>query len=263
MIAVRFSIAGCHCLWALFSIVSGAGASDEAERAAFDEANRLYAEEDFAGSMAGYDALAEDWISPQIFCNAGSAAYRAGDEGRAVLLFERALVLESTFAEAKQNLRFLRHRQGFLRFDSGPLEGFAGVFRRPIWLSLLVITGGFASLGGVSLVFLRVKPVHRALFIWSLVLGTLAAVVAGTGYLAKARAGDFLSGYIVVGSKVRALTAPNDSAGIVVALPAGSELTYLEQRGPWIYVDIPGGSRGWVRAAPLEKLWPYSPKLAE
>ena len=54
--------------------------------------------------------------SANLFYNLGGAYYRAGDRGRAILNYQRALLLEPSHAEAAANLGFVSGKRS-VRLD--------------------------------------------------------------------------------------------------------------------------------------------------
>jgi hypothetical protein len=57
---------------------------------------------------------------------------------------------------------------------------------------------------------------------------------------------------IVTGMNVQARVATADNANSVLALPPGSEIRLLSNRGDWIYAALPNNLRGWVPAKSAE-----------
>src|SRR6266446_1191908 len=57
---------------------------------------------------------------------------------------------------------------------------------------------------------------------------------------------------IVTGMNVQARVATADNANSVLALPPGSEIRVLSNRGDWIYAALPNNLRGWVPAKSAE-----------
>ncbi|MCB1099609.1 MAG: SH3 domain-containing protein [Verrucomicrobiae bacterium] len=243
-------------------------ADDDADpvvlHAEFDTAVAAYGKGDFASAYRKFTKVADEYLSTELCVNAGSAAYRTGNDGEAALWFRRALVLDSRCMEARQNLRFLKRRLGFLRFDSGGLQRELGDFLSvPVWRFWFAL---FAGVGAVCLTASLFLRIHRPVRNW-LLGGSVGALflsgVFGIGWLGNAPDREILSLHVVVAPDTAALAAPNSSAGRIVALPPGSEIEFLEQRGSWIYAEIPGGSRGWIRASQVIQLWPYSVRLIE
>src|SRR5919108_3472192 len=77
--------------------------------AEFLKANQEYAQGHFKEAISGYEALVRDgqW-SANVFYDLGNAYFRAGDFGRAILNYERALALERHHPEATANLQIAR-----------------------------------------------------------------------------------------------------------------------------------------------------------
>jgi hypothetical protein len=59
---------------------------------------------------------------------------------------------------------------------------------------------------------------------------------------------------IVIGKDIEARLATADSAGSVLALPPGTEIKVLSERGDWIYAALPSDQRGWIPAKSAEKV---------
>jgi hypothetical protein len=243
---------------------TGSGADPVVALAEFDTAVAAYEKGDFAISYGKFTKIAEDYVSPELCVNAGSAAYRAGNDGEAVLWFRRALVLDPRCTEARQNLRFLKRRLGFLRFDEAGLHREYGDFLSiPVWRFWFASFAGLASVCLASLVVFRVSPPVRNGLLCVSVSAVLLSGAFGIGWWVNMPDRQVLSLHVVVAPDAAALAAPNSSSGRIVALPPGSEIAFLERRGNWIYADLPGNSRGWIRSAQVAQLWPFSLRLVE
>ena len=242
----------------LFFILPCTAADESAAVATFDEALTAYNDSRYDDAYRGFVDITEDFVSPGVFVNAGNAAYRAGRDGEAALWYRRALVLDSNHGEAAQNLRFLKRRLGFLRFDIGALGEFTAFFRPPVWRLICACACGAAAICLVSLVMLSPHQRWRGRLYWGLAVGVVLGSISAIGLWVLGDQRQLLAHYIVTSADSSALTAPNDTAGAVVLLPPGSEIAYIERRGLWIYAELPGESRGWVRASQVAQLWPYS-----
>src|SRR5213083_3246497 len=77
--------------------------------AEFAKANQAFAQGHFKEAISGYEALIRDgqW-SANVFYDLGNAYFRAGDFGRAILNYERALALAQHHPEATANLQIAR-----------------------------------------------------------------------------------------------------------------------------------------------------------
>jgi hypothetical protein len=59
---------------------------------------------------------------------------------------------------------------------------------------------------------------------------------------------------IVLGQNSEARVATADNAKGVLALPPGSEVLILQERGDWNYVALPNDQRGWIASSAVEKV---------
>src|ERR1700746_3558333 len=91
--------------------------------AEFAKANQEFAQGDFKEAISGYEALIRggQW-SANVFYDLGNAYFRAGDFGRAILNYERALALERHHPEATANLQIARDEAHALEIQPSGLE---------------------------------------------------------------------------------------------------------------------------------------------
>src|SRR5712691_9388165 len=97
----KFIVDLCCAVSCVLIIPSALAQSD----AQFAKANQEYAAGHFKEAIDGYEALvrAGEW-SANLFYDLGNAYFRAGDLGRAILSYERALALDRHHPEAEANL---------------------------------------------------------------------------------------------------------------------------------------------------------------
>ena len=207
----------------------------------FEDANQLYDAGKFGEAKQAYERLAGrgEW-SANLFYNLGNAAYRGGALGKAVLNYERALALDGSHTEAKANLQWLREQTG------------AKAGKRRWWeyaypvlpADVFAVVAAVAFWGGMFLV------VRRRGFGWAV----FAFLVAGYAALGVWRADREGAIAIITAKETSAKLAPADRAGLAEALPAGSRVRVLSERGDWIFCALPGGGRGWIAEPQLEKV---------
>jgi hypothetical protein len=158
--------------------------------------------------------------------------------------------------EVRQNLEFLRTRVAFLEFaDSGwqrflselPESFFPWVVSLLLWLGLILGILGFCL------------PSFRHFRSWGINIAImflmLAFVINRLGNYRKSRiaAENFAT---IIAPSASAVTSPTPTAKPVIELPPGSQLRILQVDKNWVYADIPGELRGWVRAKEVEQNWP-------
>jgi tetratricopeptide (TPR) repeat protein len=238
----------------LFGVVSASGVDRDVQ---FQEANRAFEGGKFDAAIETYEKLVESGeSSADLYYNLATANYRAGKTGESVLWLRRASLLDSTLPEVRQNLEFLRSRVAFLEFaDSGWLRFLGGLPKSffPWAVSLLFWLGLILGILGFCL------PNFRNFRSWGITLAIiflmLAFVINRLGNYRQSRIApqNFAT---IIASGVSAVTSPTPTAKPVIELPPGSQLRILQIDKNWVYADIPGELRGWVRAKEVKQNWP-------
>ncbi len=218
--------------------------------AQFAKANQEYADRNFKEAIDGYDQLVRSgqW-SANLFYDLGNAYFRVGDFGHAILNYERALALDRHHPEADANLRIVRDEARALELTPTLAERylkFANVNQFTIASAIALWVATFSI---VALIFARRRS--GAVIALSIVSLSIFAVAVFAIYeLDKGSNGRALA--IVTGMNVQARVATADNANSVLALPPGSEIRVLSNRGDWIYAALPNNLRGWVPAKSAE-----------
>ncbi|MGI8603613.1 MAG: tetratricopeptide repeat protein [Verrucomicrobiales bacterium] len=202
-------------------------------------------------------------ISSDLLFNLGNTFFRLDQLGDAALWYRRAVLLDPTDRAARQNLRVVRSRAGFLEFEASALAWFARLFKHSHWQLLAIGTMWTSAVCLAAIIFLTPRPRWRT-WLWggfTLFLG--AGLFALAGMWGRLNDERLNSRVIVVAPGVAALSAPTDTAGVVIDLPPGSEISLRAERDSWLYAELPGDRVGWVKKEGITRLWPYSPELVE
>jgi len=201
----------------------------------FETAVKAYDEGDFAAAREQWHRQAESGPrSANLFYNLGNADYRLGEKGKAILGYERALALAPGHPEATANLARVRQETGALLprrpfWERALLLPQTGTRQRALWIAAVTFWAGVFALrlrrraAGAGLL---------ALFLWS---------AAAVGW--QATRPDL---WIVTRKQAAARLAPVDNSKRVAGLPEGSHVRLLLQRGGWLYILLPDGSRAWL-----------------
>lgn len=101
----------------LFAAAGAVAAKDNSALA--EKANAAYEKDDFNQAVSLYEQAArEEGTSSQLYYNMGNAYYRLGSLGKAVLCYERALLLNPGNDDARTNLNFVNDKLQ-LKIDRG------------------------------------------------------------------------------------------------------------------------------------------------
>jgi tetratricopeptide (TPR) repeat protein len=214
------------------------------------KANQEYAAGDFQSAINDYEELVRSGQdAPNLFYNLGNAYFRKKDFGRAILNYERALVLNRHFAEAQANLRIAQDEARALELLPSRWErlfAFANENQFAVAAAIAFWTGTFA----IAIFVFNRRRSFFALSIFS--LSIFAIAITGVYQLGHGKNGSGLA--IVTEEKVEARIATADNANRVLTLPAGSEIKIVSQRGDWIYASLPNNLQGWMPAKSVEQV---------
>jgi tetratricopeptide (TPR) repeat protein len=235
-----------------FLCMIASAAASAADESVFAKANQAYAEGRFDEAATGYENLIRSgsW-NANLFYDLGNARYRLGDFGEAILNYERALALDPRHPEADANLRLARDEARALEMRRDWIERYAAMATVKqysiaatvaFWLALAVSTqlffSGKRSAAPIALVVLSLLVVGISGFaIYHLETGARGAALA-----------------VVTGKNVEARLAAADTAKSFMALPAGSEINILSERGDWIYAELPNEQRGWIPSSSAQRV---------
>jgi hypothetical protein len=160
-----------------------------------------------------------------------------------------ALALDQHHPEADANLRIVRDEARALELTAPLVERylkFANVNQFTIAAAIALWVAAFCI---VALIFARRRSgivIALSIVALSIFAGAVSAIYElDTGSHGRALA-------IVTGMNVQARVATADNANSVLALPPGSEIRVLSNRGDWIYAALPNSLRGWVPAKSAE-----------
>lgn len=150
----------------------------------------------------------------------------------------------------------------------------AGVWSLELWpettphsvTGLCLVVAGAASwlVGRWGLVIHLLTRARRPWPLAGLLLtGWLLSLAGTTGFRAWPAADDLAKRAFVNTSDAQVHTAAAEISGNVIALPGGSQVRRIEERGDWCYVEVPQPDEnvfGWVLAKNLVPVWPFDVK---
>ncbi len=226
----------------------------------FNQANQLYKEKNYEGSIALYDSVAKSgYVSAELFFNLGNAHFKLGNLASSILNFERAKKLSPDDADIDFNLRISNLRV-VDRVEPVPELFFVR------WTKNLVIrhsSDGWAklALGMVWVTFAFALLFLFVNFLWVKRISFLAALFA----LLLSLTFDFLtySQYnyqrestegIVFVKNVYVKSAPDPQSTDLFILREGIKVAVLESEGEWQKIQLADGKVGWMMRNSLEMI---------
>ena len=218
-------------------------------REALDETDRLRRVRLFANAERAWRPLAAAHPhAAEMQVDWGNAALGAQDAGRAVLAYRRALRTAPGNDRASANLAWLRDRLPIWLprpASAGALDTLL-FWRDRFTVAQLHLAGGIAfAIGALGLAAgqLRRSRALRPVATLALV-AWLAAVVP-----ALFAEDDSAAVLLTDGVALRSADSAGASPAFANPLPAGTEVTVLESRAPWVRVALADGTTGWLPAS--------------
>ncbi len=218
--------------------------------AAFDAANRSYAQGQFAEAIQGYEEIRQSGLaSPALLFNLGNACLKADQIGKAIACYRIGLRIAPRDRDMRANLKLARARigtpaapgesrwwawLGWLTLDEWTLAAAAS-----FWAWLILAAAGLWNPA-------RPAPWRRAT--WTLAGATLALAIG----LALAAHRHFRSaGAVVVIDDASARYGPLEEARIHFHLRDGAEVRILDRQNDWLQARDAAGRIGWLQSSQL------------
>ncbi len=217
----------------------------------FEEANKLFAQGNYAGAAAAYQQLTKAGrVSPALLFNEGNAWFKAGELGRAITAYNRALALDPRDPDTLANLRFARERVAAPSAPPGRLaRGFARLTLNE-WTGLLCAAGWLCCglLGGGEFWTAGRRRLRRyALWSGGLTAGLLLCLLLAVHYADAPRV-------VVVAREAVVRTSPFEEAASAFTANDGAELPVLDTKDAWVQISDGRQRTGWLKAETVARL---------
>lgn len=231
------------------------------------QADSAYMNDNFVQARDLYlQAQKQGGTSPALFYNLGNTYYRMGDLGRAILYYERALRLDPTFADARDNLQFVQSKITDKQIDDGSVmtniwhtvvgwnsaDGWA-------WVAIILFAVFLACVA--VYVFAQAVGVRKFSFFGGGILFLVIIVVVIICFAAANRQDGGTREAVVISPAAQLSTSPRvarNSSEQAFILHEGTKVEVVDSvssptDGRWYEVRI-GRERAWVRSSDIEQI---------
>jgi tetratricopeptide (TPR) repeat protein len=225
----------------------------------FESGNAAYAAGRYQEAADDYGRILDAGVKdPRVYYNLGNAFFRLGRLGAAILSYERALRIDPTDREARDNLELAR---GLIRDRVAepeipyPMQALKGIvdalsIDQATLLFLLAYVLAGALLGAIPLAR---GYVRRRAFGYGAAAAGLLALIAVGGFLHKVL--DQTAAHaIVMQERVDVRSGPAEDNTVLFTLHEGTRLLVRNRREGWCQISLPNALSGWVPAATLEQV---------
>lgn len=226
----------------------------------FVRANSLYEEGQYEKASILYESLIRDGIKDaDVFYNLANAYYRQNIIGKAILNYERALMVNPNDEETKENLEFTRSliTDKIEKPEISPLQTifffyyyyFSVNTLAILFLVLFSIFSGSLCLN-ILLSSEKLKSVFSTIAISSLFFLIIITSALSLKYHNK----YVVSHAIITSEKAAAFSGTGENYEVLFTIHEGTKITIEEKREGWLKASLANGLTGWLKASNAEKI---------
>ncbi|MFV0468175.1 MAG: SH3 domain-containing protein [Dysgonomonas sp.] len=193
----------------------------------------------------------------QLYYNLGNAYFRSNNLAKAILNYERALLIKPNDKETKINIEFTQSKieDKFAEKDTFILTIVANAIENlgstNMWATISIIL--FLILVASLAIFFFTKQIvlKKGMFYLGIVCFALLILSNIFAFRQKSKI-ENRNAAIVMASPVPAYNSPNISDKAVFTLHSGSKVTIKKEDGDWVQIEIVSGEKGWIERSKIE-----------
>lgn len=223
-------------------------------------ANEAYQAGNYAEALRQYKALqAQGYQSEALYYNLGNSYFRLDSLGKAVLYYERALLLDPDDADLQHNLSVARQKL------ADEIDALPDFFLMEWWrqASLSLPKNGWSALAviflwlGMSGLVFWILGKARKLKKIGFVVGIIFLAFSGLFFaLANSRVQleENSRRAIIIRREVALRSAPDEVSESLRLLHEGTTIRLLDQIGNWYKIELLDGNQGWLPKPAAEEI---------
>jgi len=226
----------------------------------FEEGNAFYAQKNYEEATAKYfTLLANNLESPEVYFNIGNCFFHQKEWGKAILNYERALILAPNDKNILSNLQIANDN------IVDDIETVPTFFLTRWWRNIYQLThSGIWSILGILLLWGGIGGFVRWLlgkertqrkqgFLAGVIVMTLSFIVFALAY--SSYQSQKTSGTAIIMNKETSLkTLPDEISAEILPLHEGTKVKITEKVTSWYKVRLENGEVGWIIESALEEI---------
>ncbi|TLX78292.1 tetratricopeptide repeat protein [Labilibacter sediminis] len=231
-----------------------------AEDLRFEEANTYFSEEKYEEAINTYEEILSSNVeSAEIYYNLGNAYYKTGQLPKAILNFERALLLSPHDKDIRHNLEMVNTQITDKLETVGKFflaewfNNFKSITKSDTWAIISIITFGlFVFLIGVF--FFSGQRVVKQISFFVGILLFFASFFAFNFSGAQKNKLVHRDSAIIFDPSVSIKSSPSTGGKDLFILHEGTKVKILENLREWKRIQISDGNEGWVHSSSIEMI---------
>ncbi len=221
-------------------------------------ADSAYARQQYQQAIKDYEELLQGGVSAELYYNLGNAYYRTDNITKAVLNYERALLLSPGDADIRFNLQMARSKtidkitpESEMFFVTW-YHSLVNMMSVDGWANVALVSFGLAIVLALVYLFSSRIWMRKAGFFAGVAFILLFAVANLFAYQQKKELLN-RTGAIVISSAVPVKSTPSNSGTDLFILHEGTkvEITDGSMRG-WKEIRVADGKEGWIETSKIE-----------
>ena len=229
-----------------------------------NEAEAAYINNNFAESIRLYEAQVSEHRSinqesAQIYYNLGNAYFRDNQIAKAIVNYERALLLEPGDSDIRHNLRFAKTRIED-KIDSADnlfinkwIRSIQNLYSGNTW-AIIGIVLFILLIVAIGLYMISAQIILRKVSFYSgIVLLSLVIITNVFAFNQKTKITN-RSTAIIMSASVSIYTSPDAHSQELFRLHEGAKVKIKREEGRWIEIVIANGSVGWLQKMYVETI---------
>ncbi len=226
----------------------------------FKEANQSYQDKKNSNAIEKYEAiLKEGYHSSGLYYNLGNAYYRNGEIGKAILNYERSLLLRPNDEDTRFNLSLARQQV------KDKFEVLSTFFLTRWWRSLRQLASStdwsilamlvlWTGIGGLVFWLLgQARKTKRRGFFTGLICLFGSIFLFSLAY-SRTQFEENSGQAIILSQVVPLQNAPDEASPQILQLHEGTKVKLLDQIGDWHKVRLSDGEQGWLPNNAFEQI---------
>ncbi len=224
------------------------------------KANSLYKKADYQGAAQLYEDIATRYgVSAELYYNTGNAYYKAGEVGRSILNYERALRLSPSYDDAKANLELAQTKvvDNIVQVPPFFVKRWIALFIKILstdqWYVVSVVVFIVTLLCFLYFIFGNNLMIRRFAFYGAFVLLVITITTVTFASIRHNQQNNHNEA-IIMSPTVVIKSSPDKSGTDLFQLHEGTKVTIKSKLDEWTEIVVGNGNIGWLESKNIEKI---------
>lgn len=226
----------------------------------FEAGNKLYRQEKFEEAVKAYESvLKTKQHSAELYYNLANAYYKLNKTAPAIYYYEKALLLNPNYSDAKNNLQFA---QNMTIDDIKPVQqvgfgkiihDFTSSYTYDGWAKIAIGFSVLFLLFFIGYYFSAATWLKRIFFV-GLFVALIALVISVASAIAEKASYENDKPAIIFADTVGIKNEPKESADNAFMLHEGTKVQIVETLDNWRKIQLADEKEGWVNKDALKEI---------